>query len=164
MALVVTLAAAAAVGLAFDRIGIPGGLLTGAMVGAAGVTLARGGAGVVVPGAARTAAFVVLGAVIGTSLTRETVAGLRGVLLPAVFAALLLIAAGVGIALLLRATGLAPAGDVLATSPGALSAITAAAIERGVGAAEVAVFHTVRVVLVLLSLPALLTLLPDGGG
>jgi len=164
MRLVLLLAAATAVGLLFDRFEVLGGLVIGAMVGAAAYTLISGGPEVLVPAPVRTAAFVVLGASIGAGITRETVGQLRGVLLPAVLAAVLLILAGIAIAYLLRVAGIAPPGAVLATSPGALSAVTAAAAERGAGAAEVAIFHTVRIVLVMLSLPGLLALLPDEGG
>ncbi len=163
MPLLLLFAAAAAVGLAFQRLGVPGGAVVGSLIGAAGYSVLRGGPEISVPGPLRTASFLVLGAAIGATVTRDTLRDLTAVLLPAVLAAVLIILAGIGIAYLLRALGLAPEGAVLATSPGALSALTAAAAERGAGAAEVALFHTVRVVLVLLSLPGLLALLPDPG-
>lgn len=162
MSLVLVLIGAAAVGLAFERFGVPGGLIVGAMIGAAAVSLVRGGAEVAVPTPVRTTAFLVLGAAIGSTVTRDTLVALRAALLPALLSAVLIIVAGVAIAFLLRALGVAPTGDVLATSPGALSAITAAAAARGLGAPEVALFHTVRLLLVLLTLPAVLTLLRDG--
>jgi membrane AbrB-like protein len=162
--LILLLLSATIGGLVLARLGVPGGLVIGGLIGAAAYQLIRGGgAPVEVPGPLRTAAFLVLGAAIGSTITRDTVSGLRGVLLPAVLAAVLIIGAGVVIALGLRVVGIAPPGDVLATSPGALSAIAAVAAERGTGPAEVALFHTVRVVLVLLSLPLLLTLLPEPG-
>ncbi len=163
MPLILLLLSATAGGLLLARLNVPGGLVVGGLIGAAAYQLVRGGAPVEVPGPLRTAAFLVLGAAIGSTITRDTVSGLRGVLLPAVLAAVLIIGAGVVIALGLRVVGIAPPGDVLATSPGALSAIAAVAAERGTGPAEVALFHTVRVVLVLLSLPLLLTLLPEPG-
>jgi uncharacterized protein len=164
MKLILLLAAATAGGLVLQRLDLPGGLVVGSMVGAAGYSLLQGGEQVSIPGPLRTAAFLVLGAAIGATVTRATVASLGGILLPAVLSAALIILAGVAIAYLLQTLGVAPPGAVLATSPGALSALSAAAADRGVGAAEVALFHTVRVVLVLLSLPALLTLLPAEGG
>jgi len=162
MSLALVLLGAAVVGLAFERFGVPGGLIVGAMIGAAAVTLVRGGPQVVVPTPVRTASFLVLGAAIGSTVTRDTLLSLRAALVPAVLSAVLIIVAGVAIAFLLRALGLAPEGDVLATSPGALSAITAAAAARGLGAPQVALFHTVRLLLVLLTLPAVLSLLRDG--
>ncbi len=162
MSLVLVLLGAAAVGLAFERLGVPGGLIVGAKICAAAVSLDRGGPEVAVPDPVRTASFLVLGAAIGSTVTRDTLGSLGAALLPAVLAAALLIGAGVAIAFVLRALGLAPVGDVLATSPGALSAVTAAAAARGLGAPEVALFHTVRLLLVMLSLPVTLTLLRDG--
>lgn len=163
LALVLLLAVAAATGLLAARLGIPGGLITGAMVGAAAVNLTRGGTAVAVPQGVQTAALLALGAGIGATITRDTLTSLRAAVLPAVLAAALIILAGIGIALALRALGIAPPLDLLATSPGNLSALSAAAASRGSGAAEVTLFHTVRVVLVLLSLPALTALLPEPG-
>ena len=160
MSLVLVLAAAAACGLLAQWVGIPGGLIVGAMVGAAAMQLARGGAAVHVPDPVQSLSFLVLGAAIGTTITRDTLAALQAALVPALLASVLIIVAGVLIALLLRGLDIAPAGDVLATSPGNLSAIIAIAAERQTGAAEVALFHTVRVILVLVSVPALLALLP----
>ena len=161
MPLVLLLLSAAAGGLALHR--LPGGLVVGAMVGSAAYSLLRGGAQLAFPTPLRTAAFVVLGAAIGSTVTRPLLVALRGSLLPAVLAAVLIILGGVAVAAVLRVLGIAPAGAVLATSPGAISAVSAVAAERDVGA-EVALFHTVRVVLVLLSIPGLLALLPDEGG
>lgn len=160
MSLVLVLAAAAAGGLLAQWVGIPGGLIVGAMVGAAAMQLTRGGGAVHVPDPVQAVSFLILGAAIGSSITRDTLTALRAALVPAVLASVLIIVAGVLIALLLRRLDMAPAGDVLATSPGNLSAIIAIAAERKTGAAEVALFHTVRVILVLVSVPALLALLP----
>lgn len=77
-------------------------------------------------------------------LSRQAVRSLGPVLVPAVLAGVLIIIAGVGVAYLLRVVGLAPPGDVLATSPGALSVMSATALEQHTGAVEVAVFHLVR--------------------
>lgn len=155
------LAAATVVGLAAKHLRIPGGIILGAMIGAAAVTLLTG-TEIALPAPLRdAAAFVVIGAAIGVQLTRHAVRSLGPVLVPAVLAALLIIIAGVGVAYLLRVVGLAPPGDVLATSPGALSVMSATALEQNTGAVEVAVFHLVRVVMVLLSLPLLVRLLPQ---
>lgn len=160
MELTLVLGAATIFGLLAQRLGMPGGLIFGSMIGAAAVTLWRGG-GVRVPAFLESGAFIVIGAAIGVLVTRSSLAAMRSVMVPAVLSALLIILAGVAIAYLLRIMGIAPPDDVLATSPGALSAISALAIERGVGPVEVSLFHLVRVILVILSLPAL-SLLLDG--
>jgi membrane AbrB-like protein len=157
--LLLTLAAASASGLVADRLHIPGGLILGAMLGSAGVTLLSGQAAAVPP-VLRSGAFIVIGAAIGVTVTRAAVVSLGSVLAPAVLAGALVIVAGLGIAYLLRAMGMAPPGDVLATSPGALSVMSAVAVEQGTGAVEVALFHLVRVVMVLVSLPLIIRLLP----
>ena len=159
MLLLVAVAATAG-GLALQRLHVPGGLIFGAMVGAALVS-ATAREAVTIPGPVRAAAFLVVGASIGVGVTRDTVGALRPILLPALLSGALIIVAGLAIAYLLRVLGMAPPGDVLATSPGALSVVSALAAEQRVGAVEVAVFHLVRVVMVLLSLPAILHLLSD---
>lgn len=158
--LVAVLAGATACALLADRLQIPGGLILGAMVGAAAVTLSTGTT-VTLPSPLRTAAFVVIGAAIGVRMTRGVVASLGPVLLPAALSAVLIICAGLAIAWLLRSLGVAPPADLLATSPGAFSVMTAMAVEQDTGAVEVALFHLVRIVLVILSLPLLVRLAGD---
>ena len=157
MRIIPMLAAAAAVGLLFDRLHVPGGIIVGAMIGAAGFSLVDGGSGVDLPRPLVSAASVVIGTAIGAGITRGSVHELRQFAVPATLSAIMIIAFGLLIALVLRWTGIAPDGVVLATSPGALSATTAVATEQGTGV-SVAVFHTVRIVLVLASLPLLVRL------
>ena len=163
MSLLWLLLAAAAGGLLLDRLGLPGGLIIGAMVGSA-VYSVWSDVQVTLPTGFRAVAYVILGAAIGSGITRETLGALRAAVVPSVLAAVLIILAGLGIAYLLRLLGMGIDGDVLATSPGALSTVVALAIERDAGAPQVAVFHTVRVVLVLASLPLLVLLLPQRPG
>jgi membrane AbrB-like protein len=159
--LLAALAVARVCGLVAQRLDLPGGLILGAMVGAAAVTLTTG-ASITLPAPLEDAAFIIIGAAIGVQLTRQVVARLATVAVPAVMSGVLIIVAGLAIAYLLRALGMSPPGDVLATSPGALSVMSALAVERDTGAAEVAVFHLVRIVMVILSLPVLVHLLRDG--
>jgi membrane AbrB-like protein len=154
------LAAATVGGVLLRLTGLQGGLALGAMLGAAVYTLLRGNEGIEVPPLAQDAALIVLGAVIGAGVTRTVLADLRGLLLPAVIASVAIILAGIAIALALRWFGAAPADDVLATSPGALSAVIAVAVDRGVAPAEVALFHLVRLLMVLATLPLVALLLP----
>jgi uncharacterized membrane protein AbrB (regulator of aidB expression) len=84
--------------------------------------------------------------------------------MPAVASAAVMIAAGIGIAVAMKALGVEPPAAVLATSPGALSVLTTTAIEIRTGEVEVALFHTVRLVLVVLLAPVLLLLLPRRPG
>ena len=159
MALFGTFLAGATVGLLAERFKVPGGLILGSMVGAAGFSLARD-LQVTTPRWLQSVAFIIIGSAIGTLVTRDFVRDLKGLAIPALLAAVLIIGSGIAIALLLRWMGIAPPSDALATSPGALSFMSAAALEQGRGAVEVATFHVVRVILVMLSLPLLRYLLP----
>jgi uncharacterized membrane protein AbrB (regulator of aidB expression) len=82
MPLLYVLAAATACGLLLQALHIPGGLIFGALIGAAGVSLVTGEA-IAVPSTARSAAFIVIGATIGVTVTRSTLTTLRPVVLPA---------------------------------------------------------------------------------
>jgi membrane AbrB-like protein len=157
------LVAATVGGVLLRLTGLQGGLALGAMLGAAVFTLARGQDAVPVPPLAQDAALVVLGAVIGAGVTRSVLGDLRALLVPAVVAGAAIILAGIAIALTLRWFGVAPGDDVLATSPGALSAVIAIAVDRGVAPAEVALFHLVRLLMVLATLPLVVLLLPRSG-
>lgn len=157
------LVAATVGGVLLRLTGLQGGLALGAMLGAAVFTLVRGQDAVPVPPLAQDAALVVLGAVIGAGVTRSVLGDLRALLLPAVVAGAAIILAGIAIALALRWFGVAPGDDVLATSPGALSAVIAIAVDRGVAPAEVALFHLVRLLMVLATLPLVVLLLPRSG-
>lgn len=159
--LIVTLLAATVCGVVAQRLGAPGGLILGAMVGASAVTLLTGRS-VPIPPILQNAGFVVIGAAIGVQLTRQAMAQLGPVVAPALLSGGLIIVAGIGIAYLLRWLGISPPGDILATSPGALSVMSAMAVEQGTGAVEVALFHLVRIVLVITSLPLLVALLRAG--
>ena len=160
MALLGTLAAGAVVGLLADYLKIPGGLIMGSMIGSAAFTVWRD-VNVTTPTWLKSASFIVVGCSIGALVTRDFMDRIGPVLQGAVVAAVLIIIAGIGIAYLLRWLGMAPPSDSLATSPGALTVMSAAALEQGRGAVEVAAFHLVRIILVMLSLPLLRLMLPD---
>ena len=129
------------------------------MLGSAAASVTLGP--ITVPTPLQLAIFIGVGMTIGMLVTRETLTALRVAFVPAAVSALLLILAGIGVAFLLRLLGIAPAGDVLATSPGALSVLGAAAVEHGVGAPIIILFHIVRIILILLTLPLLVRLLPE---
>lgn len=155
MQLGVTLVVAWVAGHALSRLRVPGGLLVGAMVGSAVTTLAWGRA-LTLPFPLLAGAFVVIGLSTGVLVTRERLRALAPLVAPALVSAIALILAGGLIALLLHALGIAPPAVILGTSPGGLSVLVAASIEHGEGAAEVALFHTVRLVMVIALIPLIL--------
>ncbi len=161
MPLAIALLAAAAGAVALERLHVPGGVILGSMAGAAVVTAVAGGGELQLPRPVVTVAAIVIGAEVGGSITRQFLAALPRLAVGALLSSSLIIAAGLAIAFLLRQLGVVPDGaSLLSTSPGALTALTALATERGVGA-EVAVFHTARIVLVLATLPIFVRLFPD---
>ncbi len=152
--------AGAAVGAALASVvGLGGALIFGATIGTAAVAVSLPRP-LVTPAWFGTAVQVGVGWMIGSLVTLESIAAMRTAIVPAVLSAVIGIAAGIGLAYAMRAVGVRLAGDVLATSPGALESLSVIAVERRAGAVQVAVFHTLRVLLVLLSLPVLLTLVP----
>jgi uncharacterized membrane protein AbrB (regulator of aidB expression) len=67
-------------------------------------------------------------------------------------------AAGLVIGYVLRLTGRGPRGELLATSPGALEVLIGLAVQYDYEAVQVAMFHLVRLIIVVLSIPLLLQL------
>lgn len=156
--LVLATGAALGVALLLHGARVPAGLVVGGMVGAAVVPLVRNRE-IPLPNGLVTVVQVIIGIIVGSSVTSESLRGMRSLLLPAVLSAVLIILAGLLIARVLHALNVLPPWAVLATCPGALEALVLIAIERNDGPIEVALFHIVRVVLVLLSVPVLLLLL-----
>lgn len=150
---VLTFVLAQGLGFLASRIRIPGFGIIVPMFGTATVAVWFGAAPA--PFWARFVILVLMGTIIGAQLDRESLLSLRRILGGATIAAVAIIVLGVVTALLLRRIGLAPHGDLLATSPGALSAMTAAALENDFDAPTVAVFHITRILLIVVSIPLL---------
>lgn len=156
-ALILTLVAATGGAALGNRLRIPAGTMVGAMVLAAPVNVVVGGFHV--PAIVRTAIMIGVGLMVGLLVQRDAMRSLRRVALPALLTATGLILSGIAIAQMTTALGVAPDGVVYATAPGALSVLAIAAVEHGGDAPAVVLFHVVRLVLVLLSLPFLVRLL-----
>lgn len=116
-------------------------------------------ADVIVPTWLRFAILVLMGSAIGCQVDRESLRAIRRLLVSATIASLAIMAVGVLAALLLRVLDLAPHGDMLATSPGALSAVVAASLENDYDTPTIAVFHIVRLMLIVASVPLLIRLI-----
>jgi uncharacterized membrane protein AbrB (regulator of aidB expression) len=103
----------------------------------------------------RVLIFVIIGTTLGAAPGPKS--SIRSLGLPLVIASQMLVV-GVISALALRLLNLAPHGDMLATSPGALVAVAAVALETGFDAAAVVLYHVVRLILVILAIPLLVRL------
>jgi membrane AbrB-like protein len=153
-----TFAAAQGVARLASRRGLIGGGIILAMLLTGTVSIATGG--ILLPPGVDGVLFCLTGVLIGSDVHRRNLLALRDVAPAALLSGALLIVAGVGIARLLEVLRLAPDGGLLATSPGGLHVMVAAAIEQGFDAPSVALFHMTRLFLIVLAIPVLLHLLP----
>lgn len=156
----ITFVLAQFLGWAASRIRIPGAGIVVPMFGSAAIAVWLGAAPT--PFWVRFTILTLMGTAIGAQVDRASLLGLRRILPGATLAAVGIIVLGVLTTLLLRRIGLAPHGDMLATSPGALSAMTAAALENDFDAPTVAVFHITRILIIVLSIPLLVRSMTRG--
>lgn len=99
-----------------------------------------------------------IGWLVGRLFTLETLTGLGPLLAGALLAGILSVLSGVLVALILRAIRLQPGSDMLATAPGAVEVLPLLADPRNVAPVVVALFHFVRVLIVLAAVPLLIVL------
>jgi membrane AbrB-like protein len=161
--LALLLAVAALGGGAAQLAGVPAGALMGAVVASTLLARRRGGLGL--PTGLRDLAFAAIGVSMGAGLGPETAAQLSRWPISLV---LLLLSVVVTVVLsawmLRRVAGMDRQTAVLASMPGALSAVLAAAEERGADLRAVLVLQSVRLLSITLLLPPLLVLLGRGAG
>lgn len=158
MEALLALAGALVVAVILDALQVPGGLVVGGTLGAIAVVVVRNRE---IRLSMRTSAGIqiLVGLLVGVRLTPDTLSQLGPQFLPAMLATVIIIVAGLIIARVLHRFGKLPSWVVLATSPGGLEAVVAVAVERRDGPVEVALFHFVRILAVLLSIPLLVWLL-----
>lgn len=157
-------ALAALIGAAlFHRLGVPAGALLGAMLAVAALNVA-GREAVALPGSLQFLAFAALGWSIGAGVTRETVTTLQHSLLPLTVVVASLLIFGCLVAFLVAAAGWTDGTTAyLATSPGALSQMSALADALNANAPLVAAVHTIRVFAVIILAPIVARLLAGAG-
>lgn len=147
----------AAGGLAFHLLGLPAAWMSGSLVAVA--IAAFMGMPVVMPGVARSAVFIVLGAVMGAAVTPETLrlmaswpgsmAGLA-VLIPAIVVAIMVY--------LIRIERWDRESAFYAAVPGAMSYVMAMTLASRADARAVTVVQSVRLVLLVAALPSAIVL------
>jgi membrane AbrB-like protein len=149
-------------GLGARWVGIPAGMIVGAMFASGIYKLSGGKFG---PWERRYGLFgrLVLGAAVGASFTMEVIPSLKAVLLPSLVLVAVVIGTGLGLGWLLsRLTQLNIATALISCVPGGLPAMVAMAEEMDADATVVAAIHFSRLVTVLLAVPAVVRLLPVG--
>src|SRR5882757_633600 len=152
-----TLAIGAAGGALFLVAGLPGGLISGAMI-AVGIA-AIAGRPLAMPPILAQAVLVLLGISLGSLVSQQLLHNMGAYPLTIALLALATFCSTFGSSLYLqRFHGWDQTSALLAGSPGALSQITMLAAEKGADVPAIAVVQTMRVIILTAGLPMLLTL------
>src|ERR1700676_4079365 len=152
-----TLAIGAAGGALFLWAGLPGGLITGAMIAVGAAAIA--GRPLSVPPILTQTVLVLLGISLGTLMSRQLLQHIGAYPLTIGLLALATFCSTFGSSLYLqRVHGWDRTSAFLAGSPGALSQITVLAAEKGADVPAIAVVQTVRVIILTAALPLVLAL------
>jgi len=149
----------AAGGLAVQGIGVPAGMIVGALL-TSGLYRLTGGD----PGSWRRLygrlGRLLLGTVVGAAYGPDVIAPLKGALLPMVVLIAIIVGLGLGLGwALARFTRLDAATALISVVPGGLPAMVAMAGEMGADATVVAAIHFSRLITILVAVPALVPLL-----
>ncbi|HEX4829113.1 MAG TPA: AbrB family transcriptional regulator, partial [Xanthobacteraceae bacterium] len=152
-----TLLTAAVGGIGFHLVGFPGGLVSGSMLTVAVAALA--GCAVKIPLSLARLCFVLVGILLGAVVTPDT---LRGIASWPLSVALLVVAAicmMTATAFYLRLVhGWDPLSALLGASPGSMAQVMALSAEFDADVRGIAIVHVMRVLLIVLGLPAGLAL------
>tara|TARA_B100000965_G_scaffold403741_1_gene432659 strand:+ start:1699 stop:2217 length:519 start_codon:yes stop_codon:yes gene_type:complete len=151
--------AGAGIGTLMIFTGIPAASLLGAIIGA-GILSASGQIEIAEwPLGTKTVLGIGIGTVIGTGINKETLGELQNLWKPALIITFSLLITGFLIAFLLsKFLGIDAAVAILGSAPGGTIGMSLVGAEFGVGAA-VATLHAVRLITVLLVIPALINFL-----
>ncbi len=150
--LIGTLVVAAAGGLIGAKLKIPAGAMVGAMmaVGAANMIGYRG----FIPPYFRTGAQIVVGGMIGLSITRETVMGLKTVAGPAFILIVSMIGFGLVAGLIIsKVTGLDIVTALFSSTPGGMMEMTLMGEAAGGVGAKIALLQLARFLGIVLIMP-----------
>ena len=139
--------------------GLPAAPLLGAILGA-GLLSVSGQLDVAAwPSGTKTVLGIGVGTVIGTGINRETLGEVQSLWKPALLITLSLLITGIMLGLLIsKFFGVDPVVALLGSAPGGTIGMTLVGAEFGVGAA-VAALHAVRLITVLLLIPAIVNFL-----
>lgn len=148
-----TILIASAGGFIGLRLKVPAGALVGAMIAVALANLAGGFSGAI-PREFRTVAQIVVGGMLGLSITRATLLEIRAMWLPVV----VLIAFLIGMSLLAgvvlsRVTGWDAATAFFGSSPGGMTEMTLTSMSFGADTPKVALLQLVRMLAVVSIMP-----------
>ena len=151
--------AGSALGCLMILTGIPAAPLLGAIVGA-GLLSISGKIDIAIwPMGTKTILGIGIGTVIGTGINKETLGELQVLWKPALLITISLLLTGLLVAFAIsKILGIDPVVAILGSAPGGTIGMSLIGAEYGLGAA-VAALHAVRLITVLLLIPALLNFL-----
>src|ERR1700743_606722 len=150
-----TLAIGTVGGVLFLVTGLPGGLISGAMLAVAAAAMS--GRAMAVPAHLTQAVLVLLGILLGSLMSRQLLQHLGSYPLTIGLLALATFCTTFGSSLYLQHMhGWDRTSAFLAASPGALSQIAVLAIEKGADMPAIAVVQTLRVIILTAALPVIL--------
>ena len=157
--LILYILAGAAFGSIMLLTGVPAAPLLGAIIGA-GILSISGQIEIANwPLGTKTVLGIGIGTVIGTGINQETLGELKVLWKPALVITISLLITGILVALLIsKILGVEPIIAILGSAPGGTIGMSLVGAEYGVGAA-VAALHAVRLITVLLIIPAVLNLM-----
>tara|TARA_Y100000589_G_scaffold16954_1_gene13927 strand:+ start:464 stop:985 length:522 start_codon:yes stop_codon:yes gene_type:complete len=157
--LILYILAGAAFGSLMLLTGVPAAPLLGAIIGA-GILSISGQIEIANwPLGTKTLLGIGIGTVIGTGINQETLGELKVLWKPALVITISLLITGILVALLIsKILGVEPIIAILGSAPGGTIGMSLVGAEYGVGAA-VAALHAVRLITVLLIIPAVLNLM-----
>ena len=157
--LILYILAGAGIGTLMIFTKIPAASLLGAIIGA-GILSVSGQIEVAAwPAGTKTALGIGIGTVIGTGINRQTLGELQNLWQPSLIITFSLLFTGFLIAFLIsKFLGIDPKVAILGSAPGGTIGMSLIGAEFGVGAA-VAALHAVRLITVLLLIPALINFL-----
>ncbi|RKI68627.1 membrane-spanning protein [bacterium 1xD42-67] len=157
MWLFLTAAAATAAGLLVFRLKVPGGMLVGAILGAAALNVATGQAYIFPQ--ARVAAQAMTGAYIGCMMTREDVRHMPRLIRPYLMVMVSLLALDLGMAaLFFQITDLDLLTCLFCAAPGGMTDTPLIAMDMGADSSAVAVMQFVRMIFGMACLPSVIML------
>jgi membrane AbrB-like protein len=164
MQLLILLAAGAAAGLGAKSLNFPGGAAVGAMLGVGLANVVLGGSTTRAPQWLELSIQILVGLLIGVTITRDLLGGILGLIGPIVLVvgALSLVALLLSL-VLQRWFGLDIVTALFATAPGGIASMAVLGQEAGGKPFIVALVHVARVVGVFLVVPVLARLLGRTG-
>lgn len=155
MKIAVTIMVAAVGGLIGYRMKIPAGAMIGAMISVAVFNIAWGNA--YIPVKFKVFAQILTGGIIGLSFSRDTLMQIKELLLPLTVSVALMMSFCVVLGILLyKFTDLDIITAMFALSPGGITDMTLAAQDMGGETSIIAVFHFIRLSLVVGFMPVII--------